>query len=397
MKIGIDATNIGLGGGTVHLIMILSNLALLREDYHKDTVIVFSSKRTLNQIPDFNFIEKVTHPLLNKGLIYRFLYQIFFFDRIVKNKCDILFSLTGDYIGKFKPIVGMSRNMLLFDKSVWKDINDRSEVARFWLSQKRQILSFKKSAGVIFISDYARNIIENQVDLTNKHLTIINHGLSEDLKFGIKQVKHISEYSFSNPYRILYPSIIHKYKNHLAVISAIHNLRDNGYPIQLDLIGGIIFKPAWNEIKHLISELDPQNEFVFYHGHVKHTEMSKFYQQCDGIIFASTCENMPNILLESMASGSPISCSDKQPMPEFLKDNGFYFDALIIKSIENAIIKMVLNPDISKEYTKNNIIECRKYCWLETTKKTFEFVHYVYHKHIEANNSLNISNKLSGK
>ena len=77
--------------------------------------------------------------------------------------------------------------------------------------------------------------------------------------------------------------------------------------------------------------------------------MSEKYSEHDGIIFASTCENMPNILIESMGCGKPIACSKKLPMPQFLKEGGFYFDALslnsIISCLENSTktSKLILN------------------------------------------------------
>ena len=45
-----------------------------------------------------------------------------------------------------------------------------------------------------------------------------------------------------------------------------------------------------------------------------------WFTSCFTFIFASTCENMPNILIEGMSSGLPILCSNYLPMPEFLKD-----------------------------------------------------------------------------
>ena len=58
-------------------------------------------------------------------------------------------------------------------------------------------------------------------------------------------------------------------------------------------------------------------------------------------VFASSCENMPNTLVEAMASGLPIACSDRGPMPEILRDGGTYFDP------ENEVTIVV--PDGERE------------------------------------------------
>ena len=93
----------------------------------------------------------------------------------------------------------------------------------------------------------------------------------------------------------------------------------------------------------------------------------------DAVIFASSCENMPNILIESMASGLPIACSDKHPMPEFLKDGGYYFNANSVDSIKKAIINLIEDKDALKKI-KQNLNNVRNLKWEETSKKTFNFI-----------------------
>ena len=82
---------------------------------------------------------------------------------------------------------------------------------------------------------------------------------------------------------------------------------------------------------------------------------------------------MPNILIESMASGLPIACSDKQPMPEFLKTGGYYFNANSEDSIRQAILNLIEDPDPFKK-TKQNLDEVKKLKWEDTSKKTFSFI-----------------------
>ena len=50
--------------------------------------------------------------------------------------------------------------------------------------------------------------------------------------------------------------------------------------------------------------------------------MPEYLSKSNIFIFASSCENMPITLIEGMASGLPIACSDRGPMPEVLQDGG---------------------------------------------------------------------------
>ena len=86
--------------------------------------------------------------------------------------------------------------------------------------------------------------------------------------------------------------------------------------------------------------------------------MPEYLSKSNIFIFASSCENMPITLIEGMASGLPIACSDRGPMPEVLQDGGVYFNPEDCKSIVFAIEKLSM------------IITSKLY--FKTCKKTFK-------------------------
>ena len=110
-----------------------------------------------------------------------------------------------------------------------------------------------------------------------------------------------------------------------------------------------------------MAEVDPSGEYITYHGSVSHNELHKRYANSDLCIFASSSENMPNILVEGMASGLPIACSKLGPMPEILKEGGVYFDPLNVDDIKDVLTKMILNPQI-------------RFNCAEVSNKTFDFL-----------------------
>lgn len=61
-------------------------------------------------------------------------------------------------------------------------------------------------------------------------------------------------------------------------------------------------------------------------GDVPYEELPVYYQNAKVNLFASSCENCPNILLEAMAGGRPVLCSSYPPMPEFAGDAAVYFN-----------------------------------------------------------------------
>jgi glycosyltransferase involved in cell wall biosynthesis len=168
------------------------------------------------------------------------------------------------------------------------------------------------------------------------------------------------------------------YKNQWNVVTAISKLRQKGYPVTLTLIGNVIYKPSGERLSKVINQLDPNNQFVNHILNIPHNEIADKYFAHDGIIFASTCENMPNILLESMAAGKPIACSNKQPMPEFLKDGGFYFNAKSVNSIFETLENLLNSLKNFDRLNKLNIQELNNYSWEKTSTKTIDFIEKSY-------------------
>ena len=91
------------------------------------------------------------------------------------------------------------------------------------------------------------------------------------------------------------------------------------------------------KLKKKCDQIQDIDEWCEILGPIAYSEIAKYYKNASIGIFASTCENLPNILLEMMASSLPIACSNRGPMPNILGENGIYFDPENINSISEAL------------------------------------------------------------
>lgn len=378
MILGIDASTPGSGGGKRHLIELLQSFVPGQHGIEK--IKIWGVTSLLEQLPDASWLVKLSHPFLNKGLYYRIIWQIFLREKTFENQFHVLFSPFGTYIGTFRPYVTMSRNMLIFD---------RTERNRFGFSfmffklkflfytQKR---SFTNAQGLIFISKYANKVISNKLNIAHVQTRIINHGISKNfIKLPVNQ-KKITEYSNKTPFKFLYVSSVLVYKHHCNVVRAVASLRARGYPIILDIVGNEEQKKIGRKLQYEISFCDPDNMFIKWYKNVELSSVVRFYHSADAFIFASTCENMPNILLEAMSAGLPIVCSSYEPMPEFLKEGGIYFDPVKVSDIENALEKMILNVELRTKITSLSYAEAKQYSWEKCAEQTFSFLEQLANK-----------------
>lgn len=368
LVIGIDASAIKAGGGLTHLSMILKYAS--PEKFGIKKVIVWGGKQ-LEKLPDRKWLIKKPQGYLKRSLLHEIYWKLFILPKISKNNVNLIFCPAGSYPGKSVPYVSMSQNMLVFEREERNRFPSFIERLRYIILNLMQSKSFSESTGIIFISEYAKSYISGKImSLKGKPSIVVYHGVSNDFRKEPKKQLPIEQYSFKNPFKILYVSIINFYKHQWNVVNAIKNLRQKGFPIELHLVG-----PAHPQaLIRLEKSMSGCGDYVTFHGVVPYEEISSFYKNADGFLFASTCENMPNILVEAMSSGLPILCSSYGPMPEILKSGGMYFDPLEINSIESSIESFLLNFKKREEFADKSYMYSTQFDWEKCANETFKFL-----------------------
>jgi glycosyltransferase involved in cell wall biosynthesis len=168
-------------------------------------------------------------------------------------------------------------------------------------------------------------------------------------------------------------SIIDQYKHQWHVVEAVAALRSEGIPVLLDLVGPA-YAPALARLKASIRRFDDEGSWIRYHGAIPFEALHQHYADADIGLFASSCENMPNILLETMASGLPIASSNRGPMPEVLGDFGVYFDPEKPMDIARALRELILDSKSRTELANASYQRATQFSWKLCADQTFEFL-----------------------
>ena len=380
MILGIDAHNIRAGGGLNYLIEILNHFD--EKDSKFTKIVIWALPHVLEKIENKNIFEKKNHWLLSQninaykdlGQFKRFVWHYFFQSKTFKqSKCDLVF-IPGPYqLSGFNKYIIINQNYLPFDDKELKKIWPSIRYFKMKILKYLQIFSFKNSSGIIFLSEFTFNSLSKYININLLNKTkIIPLGVNNQFCFKQRILKKNSEFNKKNPFKLVYVSTIDTYKNHINVFEATKQLVDKGYNIHISFIG-----PSYNSsLKKLINKmslLDRKNIFSEYIGEVSYENLLKYYREADLKIFASSCEAMPSILIEAMASGLPLACSNIGPMPEMAKDAAIYFNPNEVESIKEVIEKIFLNYQLREKLSTNSLNLSKKYSWKICSKETFNF------------------------
>tara|TARA_X000001036_G_scaffold424993_1_gene450663 strand:- start:4699 stop:5796 length:1098 start_codon:yes stop_codon:yes gene_type:complete len=360
MIIGIDASNIRTGGGKKHIEQFIINSNKIFGTTL--TYVVVSNKITLNLLNKLENVNCITNSLLNFSSITAFISQyIYSKSYFKKNNCEIVFVPGGIFLSSFRPFVSMSQNMLPFDPYEILNFKFHKRI-KFHLIKFLQLKTFKRSNGIIFLHEYAKDTILRKIKIKKKYV-IIPHGINRSKKniYSPDQKK----------FKILYVSDFLPYKHHVNVVRAVKEIINKNSNVYLTLIGNQD-KSSLSTINDITSKGGKIKNRIELVGFVPNDEIIKYYKESSLVLFASTCENLPFIILESLSYGMPIIASNKKPMCEMIYGENILFDSYNPKSIEEIIFKNMESKKLSKMSVENHQLS-KLYNWRDNVINTIDF------------------------
>lgn len=371
--VGIDAINLRHGGGITHLVGLLEQAD--PRAHGCERVIVWAGKSTLDALPNAPWLTRICPSDANKSLLFRLRWQRYVLPREAQHEgCSILFVPGGSHSGKFRPVVTMSQNLLPFE---WREMiryGVSFNLLKLFVRRMSQSNTFKRSDGLIFLTRYAQQAVHKVTGPLQCEERLISHGVDSRFANPPRRQRRVEACAHSRPFRILYVSIVSAYKHQWHVLDAVAKLRSaTGWALTIDFVGAAHF-PSLRKLRRQMSKHDGQGRWATYRGEMKHEDLPAIYSAADVVVFASSCENQPIILIEAMSAGLPIACSNMGPMPEVLGDAGVYFAPEDPGSIANALYKLMISPDLRSDLAQKAYERAKGYSWRLCSDQTFGFL-----------------------
>ena len=361
--VGIDASRAKSGGAKAHLIGILTGLN--PRDINIKEIHVWSYATLLDNLPDEPWLIK--HFLPEQSSIFKqLLWQFFSLPRLLRQfSCNIVLNLDAGTVNPFQPSVTMSRDMLSYEPG---EI-DRYRYGRSWVRllflKYIQAWSLRRATSAVFLTKYASDVIQKYTGPLNNYC-YIPHGVGS--KFLKKNPKLDWPKTKTIPIECIYVSNLAPYKHQWIVIQALQKLRSQGYNLSLKLVGDNDNK-YMDRVTSILTGTD--RAWVEMLGHTDPSVLPTLLSKSHLFIFASSCENMPNSLVEAMAVGLPIACSNRGPMPEILSDGGIYFNPENYQSIASAVECIICDQHLRNKISTKAKSLAKRYSWERCRDETF--------------------------
>lgn len=230
------------------------------------------------------------------------------------------------------------------------------------LTQRKEInqRAISESDHIIAISEFTKNTLIEKYRVSEDKITFIHHGI-DDVYFKLKNnVESDNKYFF-------YPAATWPHKNHMRLLKAFKNVSQLHPEYKLILSGANKQESKRIEEYILDNNLDSN---VKHLGYVDYDELPKLYENAFALVFPSLFEGFGYPVIEAMAGGCPVLCSNTTSLPEVAGEAALYFNPESEKDIFEKMVEIIGNHSKRSELVKRGPKQAKKFTKDQMIKNT---------------------------
>jgi glycosyltransferase involved in cell wall biosynthesis len=242
--------------------------------------------------------------------------------------------------------------------------------AELHLREKTYKPSAKEATRIIVSSEFTKQCLIERYKILSKKIDVIyigyapEYGILDDFE-TLRKVK--LKYNLTKPFMYC-PAATWPHKNHKTLLSALRLLKVKHSFDGLLVLTGIAIK-AQSEILEEIAWLG-LIDMVRILGYLSYDELPYLYNLARMMVFPSLFEGFGIPLVEAMACGCPILCSNVTSIPEVVGHAGVMFDPLSSEEMAQKIWDVWNDDSRLAEMRAQGIKQVKKFNWEETARKT---------------------------
>jgi len=103
---------------------------------------------------------------------------------------------------------------------------------------------------------------------------------------------------------------------------------------------------------------------------VSDQELLSLYNACGLFVYPSLYEGFGLPVIEAMACGAPVACSNTTSLPEVAGDAAVYFDPLQIEDIAGAIVSIISDDERRREMARAGKKRAKSFSWEKAAEQT---------------------------
>jgi glycosyltransferase involved in cell wall biosynthesis len=231
----------------------------------------------------------------------------------------------------------------------------------------------KRAAKVVTVSEFSRDAILRAYDIAPDKVRVVPNAANPAFRvIGREKAQSaVRERLGINAPFIFTVGDLQPRKNQIGLIEAFARLlhQQPQLPHHLILTG----KETWFTPK--VKEAARTSGFadrIHFTGWVSDAELLELYNACDCFVFPSFYEGFGLPILEAMACGRAVACSNTSAMPEVADGAGLLFDPNDTGEITRAMSDILLDSELRARMERLGVQRAATFSWQSSARATLD-------------------------
>ncbi|MEM2592743.1 MAG: glycosyltransferase family 1 protein [Thermofilaceae archaeon] len=225
---------------------------------------------------------------------------------------------------------------------------------------------------VIAVSECTKRDAVRAYGIPEEKITVIYEGVSPRFRPADPEAVQAVRAKYGLPeHFILYVGTIEPRKNLVALLEAYAAIltRNTQHAIRLVIVGkkGWLYEGFFRRLRELGLE-----ERVHFTGYVPDEDLPALYSAADLFVFPSLYEGFGLPVLEAMACGVPVVCSNTSSLPEVAGDAALLVNPTDVQALAAAIERALTDEALRASLRARGMERARRFTWEETALRTLK-------------------------
>jgi glycosyltransferase involved in cell wall biosynthesis len=365
MRFSVDAHAVGqhLTGNETYIRNILNCFAVL--DTQADFIAYISRQDAFDQVPD-RFQKKRVAISPYKRLGYDLP------KRVAEDRPNLLHVQYTAPIRCSAPIVASVHDVSFLEHP---EYFTSFRALQLRLTVRRTV---RAAACVLTPSEFSKRRILEAYKLNEEKVVALPNGVSSAFR---PVARESAQRNLPASFNIQFPYVLtvgdlQPRKNHLGLIRAFEELVRT-YP-QLPHHLMVVGKETWYApTVQAAAKKSAVSDRIHFTGFVDDDQLRRLYGACDLMVYPSFYEGFGLPIVEAMACGRAVACSNTSAMPEVADSAAILFDPYSQRDLVTSMRDLLLNPELRMRMERLGAQRATLFSWERTAAKTLDLYYSV--------------------
>jgi glycosyltransferase involved in cell wall biosynthesis len=290
---------------------------------------------------------------------------------VTKNKADVFFSPDGFIpLGMSVPKVSMFHDVAYLRYPEYL----QPRIRNFYDKWIPRFMAYTDH--IITVSEFSKNEIIDGYKIRPEKITVVYNGVTDRYQpiTAVQKEEVKKQYTLGRPY-FLYLGAIHPRKNVLTLVKAFEHYKSSG-PSDVQLI--IAGRNAWHtkDVADAIAQSNFKSE-IHLPGYVPTDKATSLVGAAEAMIYPSLYEGFGLPLVEAMACGVPVICSNVSSLPEVAGQAALLFDPLDAEQLSRHLRSVVTDQQLREKLILMGNKRSKEFSWDKTAENIYEILKQV--------------------